>query len=187
MKTESQLIQKVINGEKQAFAQFIDLFQDRLYTVCFSILKNNGDAQEATQDTFIKAFKAIHSFESNAKLSTWLYKIAYRTSLDYLRKRKGTMSIDEVKQGLIPHEFNKENIEQKELKKNLSQAIELLKEEEAGLIRMFYLEEMSIKELQEITGLNKSNIKVKLFRARKKLSEIIKDHFQEVESYLYSS
>ena len=59
-----------------------------MYSVCMSILKNPAEAQEATQDTFIKAHRALDNYNADSKFSSWLYKIAYRTSLDYLEKKK---------------------------------------------------------------------------------------------------
>jgi RNA polymerase sigma-70 factor (ECF subfamily) len=155
-----------------------------MFSVCLSILKNRDDAQEATQDTFVKAFRALKSYNGESKFSSWLYKIAYRTSLDYIRKRKTTIDIVDEENKLTDNYNAGTNLENSELTNLLLKAINCLKPEEAGLIRMFYLEELSVKELEEITSLSTSNVKVKLFRARTKLSAIIKDQFSEIEEYL---
>jgi len=185
MNTDTQLIQKSLNGDQIALGKLIEMYQNQMYSVCLSILKKPDEAQEAAQDTFIKMHKSLHTFKEGSKFSSWLYKIAYRTSLDYLRKRKKTVDIEEVSFSLETGSSNQDDVMiQSELSNQLLRAISFLKAEEAGIIRMFYLEEMSIKELAESTGNSISNVKVKLFRGRKKLADIIKTKFKNIESYL---
>ena len=162
-------------------------YQDKMYSVCMSILKNKAESQEATQDTFLKAFKALKDYNADSKFSSWLYKIAYRTSLDYIRKRKKTSDLDTIEGGMLTSDESKtDSLENKELSNLLLNAMDSLPEEEAVVLRMFYLEEMSIKELEEITGLSKSNVKVKLFRARKKMADIIQNNHRELEAFLHN-
>ena len=183
--TDTQLINDSLKGNQVALGQLIKKYQNQMYSVCLSILKRPDEAQEAAQDTFIKMHKSLNTFNSGSKFSSWLYKIAYRTSLDYLRKRKKTIDIEEVSFLLENNNDSQEDVMmQSELSQQLLKAIAHLNPDEAGIIRMFYLEEMTIKELAEITGNSISNVKVKLFRGRKKLGEIIKTKFENIESYL---
>lgn len=185
MLSDNQLIQNTLEGDSVAFRSLVIRYQDKMYSVCLSILKNRAEAQEAAQDTFIKMHRALKDYKADAKFSSWLYKIAYRTSLDYIRKRKNTSDLDHVNQSELKASENRaESFENRELSKLLDQLIQELPDDEAGLIKMFYLEEMSIKELEEITGLSKSNVKVKLFRARKRLSEMIQEQQTEFEAFL---
>ena len=142
MKTEHQLIQETFEGKQNAFAELVKRYQDQMYSVCLSILKSSDEAQEATQDTFIKMYKSLDKYNAESKLSTWLYRIAYRTSLDYIRKRKPTQDIEDVHTDLNTTENAAlESLENEALKRNLEIALAKLKPDEAGLIRMFYLEE----------------------------------------------
>lgn len=185
MNTDKQLISDSLNGSQAALGKLIEKYQNQMYSVCLSILKKPDEAQEAAQDTFIKMHKSLATFNEGSKFSSWLYKIAYRTSLDYLRKRKQTVDIDAVGFSLESEGENQEGVMiQSELSQELLKAIKYLNPDEAGIIRMFYLEEMTIKELAKITGNSVSNVKVKLFRGRKKLAEIIKTKFKNIESYL---
>lgn len=186
MNTETQLIQACLDQKPNAFSALVMKYQNAMYSVCFSILKNPQEAQEATQDTFIKMHKSLKSFNLDSKFSAWLYKIAYRTSLDYLRKRKSSVNFEDVDYGIESNAIGQqESMHQTELTQQLLKAISYLNPEEAGLIRMFHLEELSIKELASITGMSVSNVKVKLFRGRKKLTEIINTKFKDIKSYLY--
>ena len=185
MINDDQLIQQILEGDQKAFQLIMEKYQDYMYTVCWGILKNDQEAQEATQDTFVKMYRSLKSYNSTSKLSTWLYRIAYRTSLDYLRKRKDTSPIEDVEFGLKNADSSSERkYLNKELSGHLDGLINRLDSEEATVLRLFYLEEHSIKELEEITGLSQSNIKVKLHRSRKKLYNLIKEYQPELENYL---
>jgi len=184
MLTDNELITQTINGDQRAYGFLISRYQDYMYTVCYNILKTKQEAEEATQDTFIKAYKKLNSYKDDSKFSSWLYKIAYRTSLDFLRKRKQTTDLADVEYELSDRSSDLNNaIHKTQMQQQLSSAIMQLNSKEAGLIRMFYLEEMSVKELAKSTGMTMSNIKVLLFRARKKLAVLIKEHYTELENY----
>jgi len=184
MLTDIQLIHKTLAGDQSAYSQLVSKYQNYMYTVCLNILKTKPEAQEATQDTFIKAYKKLTSYKDASKFSSWLYKIAYRTCLDMLRKRKNTIDLDEVSYGLADNSDISSTMETDEMKDQLKNAINELNPKEAGLITMFYLEEMSVKELAETTGMQLSNVKVILFRARKKLATIITEQYTELENYI---
>lgn len=187
MLSDKILIENTLQGDQNAFKQLVLKYQDYMYTVCFNILKNKPEAQEATQDTFVKAYRALSTYSSQAKFSTWLYRIAYRTSLDILRKRKDTVTLDGVAYGLSNKEVSIEDrLEGQALKEQLRQAIFRLPSKEAGIIKMFYLDDMNIKELAVATDQSISNVKVILYRARKKLSKIISEQYPEMKNYINS-
>jgi len=184
MDSETQLITKVIEGDDASFRLLVEKYQNYVYSVCLSILKTTNEAEEAAQDTFIKIHRSLKSYNSGSKFSSWAYKIAYRTSLDYIRKRKPTVDlavVDYADHGVAP--LSDQQLERQEISTQILNAVNQLPGEEAGLIRMFYLEEMNIKELVIASGLSHSNVKVKLFRARKKLADIIRTQYSEIESY----
>ena len=187
MRSNHQLIQDFKNGDATAFSKILELNQDYIYTLTYSILKNREEAQEVTQDTFIKAYKNLAKYNEEAKLRSWLYKIAYRTALDKIRQRKKSIGLNEVG---FSQEYTQslyeDNLERKELSGQLEKAISYLNPKEAAILKLFYLEEKNIKELVLITSYSESNIKVILFRARKNLATVIKERFTEVENYLIS-
>lgn len=177
-KDEKQLVQRAIDGDQRAFRDLIIRYQDYVYSICLSVLKVPMESEEAAQDTFIKVHKAIKTYNSSSKFTTWLYSIAYRTSIDYYRKRKRTEDIDTIDYSLAGTVNNTErNIEKQELTSLIRMALGDLGQEERTLVTLFYLEEQSVKEIVEITGLQESNIKVKLFRARKKLYTLLSEKY----------
>jgi RNA polymerase sigma factor (sigma-70 family) len=145
------------------------------YTISLKILRNQEDAEDAAQESFIKAYQQIGTFQSQSKFSTWLYTIVYRTSVSKLQKNKVvTFAIDNELDTEDIYDYSATQLEQLQLSeqsKFVRQAIQKLPEAESLLITLFYLNENTIKEIEEITGMTASNIKVKLFRARKILEK----------------
>ena len=167
-------IDKVLQGDTNAFAYLINKYKDMAYTLAIKIVKNHEDAEEVAQDSFLKAYEKLDSFKGNSKFSTWLYTIVYRNSISKIRKKKVTTSgiddyvMDNYSEG---HEFPQlEAIKNGEQQKYVREAIDRLPEKDALLITLFYMNESSVEEIEQITNLTQSNIKVKLFRARKKLN-----------------
>jgi RNA polymerase sigma-70 factor (ECF subfamily) len=144
-----------------------------VFTLVIKIVKNQEDAEEVAQDSFIKAYQKLDSFKGQSKFSTWLYTIAYRNALTKVRKKKlETTDIDSyvIDNHKDDHDFPQiEAIKNGEQEKYVKQAIENLGETDALLITLFYLNDNSIEEIQEITEMSQSNVKVRLFRARKRL------------------
>ena len=170
MYTEYQLIQGVIKGENKAIRFLLQKYQNYVYTVCHSVLRTKQESEEATQDTFLKIIRALPKYVKKGKLSTWIYSIAYRTALDYLKSRKNTIGLDNYDKSL-PNEVE-EGMRYEERNKALENLVDKLSPEDARLIRMYYLGEMSIKEVASHSAISESNVKIKLFRARKTLSQL---------------
>lgn len=183
------IISKVLGGNIDAFEFLVLKYQDKTYGFCFKLLKDADKAAEAAHLSFIKAFENLKNFRKDSNFSTWLYRIAYNICLDQFRYEKRFIretepdaqtdwSNDEINAGI-------DYLSAAERKKYLGMALQKISIEEKALIFNFYEEEMSIKELAEITGLSPSNVKVKLYRVRKKLyielEKVLKD---EVASLL---
>jgi RNA polymerase sigma-70 factor (ECF subfamily) len=167
-------IDKVLKGDTNAFAYLINKYKDMAYTLAIKIVKSHEDAEEVAQDSFLKAYEKLDSFKGNSKFSTWLYTIVYRNSITKIRKKKvATSDIDDYVMDNYSEgsEFPQiEAIKNGEQQKYVREAIDRLPEKDALLITLFYMNESSVEEIEQITNLTQSNIKVKLFRARKKLN-----------------
>lgn len=167
-------IDKVLKGDTNAFAYLINRYKDMAYTLAIKIVKNHEDAEEVAQDSFLKAYEKLDSFKGNSKFSTWLYTIVYRNAITKIRKKNiATSDIDDYVMDNYSEgsEFPQiEAIKNGEQQKYVREAINRLPEKDALLITLFYMNESSVEEIEQITNLTQSNIKVKLFRARKKLN-----------------
>ena len=172
-KQDQIYIERVLKGDTNAFSHLINKYKDMVFTLVIKIVKSREDAEEVAQDSFIKAYQKLDSFKGESKFSTWLYTIAYRNALTKVRKKKlETTDIDSYV--LDNHKDDQdfpqiEAIKNSEQEKYVKQAIENLGETDCLLITLFYLNDNSIEEIQEITEMSQSNVKVRLFRARKRL------------------
>ena len=166
------LISRILAGESHVYADVVRTYQHMVYTVCHRIVHTAEDAEEATQDTFIKAYQNLRHFRGTSKFSTWLYSIAYRTAISHARKRNtdGEQIDPAVHMPIAP---NDASIEQVEIRSHLEKALASLDPEDASILSFYYLEELSVEEIVTVTGLGASNVKVKLFRSRKKLGEAL--------------
>lgn len=190
MTTNDQVyIEKIINGDTNAFSILVERYKDLVYTLAIRMVKHKEEAEEITQDTFIKAYKFIHKFKGDSKFSTWIYRVAYNTCLDAIKKHKKLQSnvpINEYTEHEVKAIDNALDImEAKERSVVIKNCIEKLPSEDAFLMTLYYYEELSLDEIADITGLKANNVKVKLFRSRKKLATILKKELdnETIESY----
>ncbi|WP_026632290.1 RNA polymerase sigma factor [Dyadobacter alkalitolerans] len=166
-------IDNVKQGDLASFTFLVNKYKNMTYTIAMKILGNAEDAEDAAQESFVRAYLQIDSFQGNAKFSTWLYTIVYRTSISKLQKHRIQLSSldDELTESYV-YDYATPQIEYMqaaEREKFVKAAIGKLPKIESLLITLYYMNENSIEEIEEITGLSAANIKVKLFRARKVL------------------
>ncbi len=165
-------VDEVLKGKTENFAQVVDKYKDKIFSLAMGMLKHKEEAEEATQDVFVKIFKALPKFQHKAKFSTWIYRIAYNECISRLRKHKvQTISVeDNFTNNLIAAEEKEEGWQETEIRSHLlHKALDGLPEIERGLVHFFYFENLSVEEITRISGLSVSNVKIKLFRIRKKL------------------
>ena len=177
-KPDEYYINQTLSGNVNAFAILVERYKNMVYTLSIKIVKNKEEAEEISQDAFVKAFKNLKNFKGDSKFSTWVYKIAYYASLDSIKRNKrfsNTENIDDLKIGnLSDIQGALEYLQEKERKKVIGDALLKLNEDERTILTLFYFEELSIKEIVEVVNLSEDNIKVKLYRSRKKLAIILK-------------
>ena len=170
---EAAIIAGLKEKDEACCKHFVHLHQDNVFGQAFRMLGNRPDAEEATQDAFIKAIERIHAFKGECKLSSWLFRITYTTCLDLLKKRKRSQNEVDIDDAVLPAwvqiESAVESMELNEQKKLINDSLEKMGGIDAMLIDLFHLQEMNISEIEEITGLKHSAVKVRLMRARKKL------------------
>ncbi|MFT6337760.1 MAG: RNA polymerase sigma-70 factor (ECF subfamily) [Halioglobus sp.] len=169
-------LDKVLNGDKDSFRYFIKEYQEMGYSIAISILKNKQDSEDAVQNGFIQAFKSLRSFKREAKFSSWLYRIIVNESLKQVSKnkketnRQSNIIID-------PESSNTENIavsnlSKKERRTMINGVLIRMKPKESLALKLHYLHELTIKEIQETTGFSINNIKILLYRGRRSFKQI---------------
>jgi len=176
-KSDIYYIEQILEGNSNVFSYLVDRHKNKAYNLAFRICGNHEEAEELAQDSFLKAYKSLKSFKMKSSFATWLYRIVYNTTISHVRvKKKGLLSLEDFPvdaTDFIGTSTSEEEADKEYRTSLVNFALQKINEEERGLISLYYYEEMSTDEISEVTGLNKSNIKVKLFRARQKMQEII--------------
>lgn|SRR5699024_8346650 len=176
--TEKQRIREIIKGDTSAFGYFVETYQDMAVSIAFRVCENKAEAEDIAQNSFVKAFRNLHTFKKRSKFSTWFYRIVYNTAISEVRKSVHKTEFVDYKHTHLKDEYSafdtSEIIQEKERKVMIEKALSKISRSEAVVLTLFYLEENSIKEVAEIMGLTPSNVKVKLHRGRKNLAKVIK-------------
>lgn len=177
LKPDQYYISKVLEGKTSSYSVLVDRHKQDVFGIVYKILQHKEDAEEVAQDVFVKAFKKLNSFKQDAKFATWLFRIAYNMSISSLRKKKFIMSpIDE---SIILNHAEDESIEKLErIKKEtrerlLKKAILKLDRRDQVLLNLYYDNQVSMIEIASIMGLTPTNVKVKMYRARQQLYQLL--------------
>ena len=186
---DQHYINKILEGDSKSFAILVDRYKDLVFTLALRMVKNREEAEEVSQDTFLKVFKSLNKFKGDSKFSTWIYRVGYNTCLDRIKKNKRaqrTVAIDEFTEHQIKTLDNAlDNMEMEERKLAIQHCLQLLPSEDSYLMTLYYFEELSLEEISKIIDITVNNVKVKLFRSRKKLATILKQRIEPeiIESY----
>ncbi|NOX67202.1 MAG: sigma-70 family RNA polymerase sigma factor [Chlorobi bacterium] len=181
--TEREIIESVLKGNHGDFALLIDIYKDRAFTLLKKMLKNEMDAEEALQDSFLKAFNSLSSFRNDAKFSTWFYRIVYNTALSIIasKKRKIQMEMSSVEDHFDLGDFDDRIYASSENSTDyLLKIVDRLPVRNALVIILYYIDNLSLNEISNILNISLVNAKVLLHRSRNELRElIIKHNYQE--------
>ena len=186
---DQKIINQILEGDTNAFSVLVDNYKDLVFTLAMRMVKNREEAEEVSQDTFIKVYKSLNKFKGNSKFSTWIYRVAYNTCLDRLKKIKreyNVVAIDEFTEHQVKTLDNAlDQMEAQEHKQKIQECLQLLPSDDSFLLTLYYFEDQSLEEISKVVGITANNVKVKLFRSRKKLTSILKEQLEPelIESY----
>ncbi|MCD8185919.1 MAG: RNA polymerase sigma factor [Rikenellaceae bacterium] len=177
---DDTIIQQVLDGDAEAFGVLVDRYSQRVFSWVVRVCGDREEAQEITQDAFMKAYTHLSRFEGKSGFSSWLYRIAYNTAVSYLRKRKRNRFVPLDRSDRKSPEavaggsgYSDSETGKKEIQlERLEQALARLTPEERALLVLFYTEEKSIRQMALILAVSEGNVKIRLHRTRKKLAEI---------------
>lgn len=174
-KNDGYYIGKVLTGETAAYSFLVDKYKTMAYNISLRILKRPEDAEEVTQDSFVKAYRALGTFKGEAGFSTWFYRIVYNTSISRLRKKQREMVSEnvEITGNVVLIDDDSSQIDES-LTASLKKAVDTLPVSEQAMITLYYYDNRSIEDISKILSLSASNVKVRLFRTRKKLYDQVR-------------
>jgi RNA polymerase sigma-70 factor (ECF subfamily) len=165
----------------QDFRGIIREYHPIFYKISRSYTDQEADFEDLYQEMLVQVWRSLPRFAGQSKLSTWLYRVALNTAMDFQKKRKRRMKRIEAREELpqaVHEDHGGLQIEQQEHLSLLYHCIRKLKEEDRSLI-LLHLEEKSYEEISEIMGLTKSNVGVKLMRLKRKLQQLLTEHGYE--------
>jgi len=188
---EKELIQNIQKGEVHLFKELYESYKDLVFGICFKFLENNSEAEDLTQDIFIKVYNFIDKFRFDSKFSTWLYKISVNHCLNYLRKKRKIQflsfntfivsSDQEEHSCLIDRNMNIEQmINQEEMEKIVRRAVNSLPEKQRTAILLNKFEGLSYSETALIMETTVSSIESLLFRAKQNLCKILLKYYKDI-------
>jgi RNA polymerase sigma factor (sigma-70 family) len=189
LKDEKQLIEALQSGSEKAFRMLVDDFQEKVLNTCLGFLPNVQDAEDLTQEVFVEVFRSVGKFRGEAKLSTWVYRIAVTKSLEKIRSRKrhkrmaffqSLIGLEDKQAKAIEDNFNHPGVqlENKERAKVLFQTIGELPKNQRIAFTLHKVEGMNHKEICEIMELSVSAIESLLFRAKRNLKKQLFDYYK---------
>ncbi|MEX1268800.1 MAG: sigma-70 family RNA polymerase sigma factor [Balneolaceae bacterium] len=181
-------IQKVLEGDTDAFRFIIREHKDKAYSLAISVVKDEFEAREVVQTAFIKAYTKLDTFKANSRFDTWFYRILINEAFYKLRKLKvNPIPLDNVIISDIPSGVNSTILKMEEdyQRYYINEALKKLPANYSLALRLFYLEEYKINEITQITGWTDSNTKITLHRARIKMKKILTDLFNLDKEEMY--
>ena len=181
----NQLIKQALEGDQKAYEMLLKRYENGIYNMIYQMVKNREETRDLVQETFIKAFRSLESYNDTYAFSTWLYKIAFNNCIDSIRKKKlKTFPLDkpiQLKEGQVHQEIHDDTLspEKKyifsESKNIIQNTIESLPEKYRSVILLRHNEERSYEEISEILNIPIGTVKARIFRAREMLKIKLKE------------
>lgn len=175
--SDNELIAAFKNGDIRGFNEIVRRYQKQVYMVSFRMVTNADDADDITQEVFIKIHSSLKEFRGDSSLFSWLYRIATNMSLNHIRKRKtmNTVSVDDVMElSTDEHHTAGESMDDDLKKKLVLEAIETLPPQQRIVFNMRYYDEMTYEEISATLEKSVGGLKANYFHAVKKISEYVK-------------
>lgn len=180
-----ELIQEAARGSQQAFRAIVEVNQGFVYAVAFRFVNDSQDAEDITQEVFVRLWKNLHTYKPEVKLTTWLYKIITNRCLDFLKSKHGSQrknAVDVDKQlHLAAHSTPERAYQQQELLKIIHAAADELTPRQKAVFILRDLEGLSSAEVCEALSMSAGNVKSNLFHARQKITGKLKTIYQTTD------
>lgn len=174
---DPELIHRFKNGDITGFNEIVRKYQQQVYWVIRKMVQDHDEADDITQEVFIKVHSALKDFREESNLFTWLYRIATNYSINHLKKTKvrNTVSVELVAEPIESTDKNAdEEIDDERKRKYLMEAIETLPAQQRAVFNMRYYDQLPYDEIAEILGKSTGGIKANYFHAVKKLGDYLK-------------
>jgi RNA polymerase sigma-70 factor (ECF subfamily) len=183
--SDFELIEEVRNGKRQAFTELMHRYQERIYWTARRIVGDHAEADDVTQEAFVKAFLGLGDFRGDSSFYTWLYRIAVNLSLNAVRKRQVVEYLreSEIINRLFPQADDpRRRLEEHEIESSIQRAVATLPEKQKAVFVMRYFDEMTYEEIARVLKTSVGGLKANYFHALKKVQEFLKNEGQAGEN-----
>ena len=170
---EQRLIARILDGHESDYGYFLERYGGEVFAIVSRLVPNREDAEELTQDTFVRAYRRLETFSCRSSFSTWVCRIAYTTSVSWLRKKRIKYLSIEDKPNLSDREVD-EVLDDESRLDELQRAVALLKPDEQLLLELFYFESRPLADIAYILDVEPGTIATRLHRIRRKLYSLMK-------------
>ncbi len=177
--SDEELVRLSQKGDLKAFELLVERYQKRVFTVAYGLVHDADEAQDLTQESFIRAYHAIETFRGAARFYTWIYRITVNLCMDYFRRQVVEQAVVTAEQDLDPDSTTPDTLAtQHEMSQAVHQAIRALPTDQRTVIILRELEGLSYKEIARVMGSSIGTVMSRLFYARKRLRELLKPYFR---------
>lgn len=171
-----------MKGDKNTFQLIVHEYQKLVTVIVYRMISNSADLEDICQEVFIKIYHNLEGFKYQSKLSTWIARIAYTTTLNYIQKKRPELMENNLMESTFREtslEYNPSDwVESKDVQSHLNQAIEKMPVQYKMVLTLYHQEEKSYTEISEILNMPEGTVKNYLFRARKHLKTYLQTHYQ---------
>jgi RNA polymerase sigma-70 factor (ECF subfamily) len=186
---ERKLVKRAKAGAMEAYDELVRLYQERIYATIYHMTANHEDANDLTQETFIKAFQALKSFKGDSSFFTWLYRIAVNKTINFLKQRRNKthMSLNDLDLNaehdpdmiaLISDKTPRREVNLSELQEKLNAAMQKLSEIHRLVVTLHDVQGLSHEEIGKIMDCNTGTVRSRLFYARQQLQAYLSDYLK---------
>ena len=166
MLDDEKLIKKYIDWDKKSLEKLLGKHLQGIFNMCYRYSLNEDDSNDITQEVCIKIVKNLSKFKFKSSFKTWVYRITYNETINYLKKNKQNLSFEEESYKIESINTPEKELEKKEIYKIITKEINKLDETSRNIILMYYYDDLKIKEISQIIWINENTIKTKLKRAK---------------------
>ncbi len=170
-------VREAVAGDEEAFARLVERYQAAVYNLAYRMLGNARDAEDAAQESFLRAYSRLQSYDPARNFSSWLLAIAAHHCIDRLRRRRWTISLEDIPLG---RKFStgrdpEREVERKEEREEIRRLLECLPPDYRLVVILYYWNDLSCRQIGEVMGLGEGAVKSRLYRARRMLVQRLRE------------
>ncbi|MGQ7280470.1 RNA polymerase sigma factor [Brevibacillus thermoruber] len=175
MQSDAEIIQRILQGDIEAYRELIQRYQHMIYVFIYKMVNNRSDAEDLTQEVFVKAYEKLSSFRGDSQFSSWLYTLARNKTIDFLRRRKFHESDEQL--AYVPSQASDESPQDslinKERRREIEKAFSMLSESYREVIVLRCTHEYPFEKIASLLGIAESTARVRYLRARQELAKLL--------------